>query len=188
MAKAPLGRKQAGTSRTFSDPADPASMRVEQAQAEYAVAASRMPASILPQGAAGAWLLYRDRFLNSSAQTQISEIRKGAPASNLIGVAEAMRVPRERIYHLVGLSSSTAKRKLARDEALDPLITERLTRLGAIERLAEETFGDADLASEWLQTSNLGLGNETPLAMLDTEIGCREVSRVLNAIAYGGAA
>ena len=56
------------------------------------------------------------------------------------------------------------------------------------ERLREETFGDAELASEWLQTSNLGLGNETPLSMLDTEIGCREVSRVLNAIAYGGAA
>ena len=61
-----------------------------------------------------------------------------------------------------GLSSSTAKRKLARDETLDPLMTERLNRIGAIERLAEETFGDADLASEWLQTSNLGLGNETP--------------------------
>ena len=72
MAKAPLGSTRAGTSKTFSDPADPASMRVEQAQAEYAVAASRTPASILPQGAAGAWLLYRDRFLNSSAQTQIS--------------------------------------------------------------------------------------------------------------------
>ena len=41
-------------------------------------------------------------------------------------------------------------------------MTERLNRIGAIERLAEETFGDADLASEWLQTSNLGLGNETP--------------------------
>jgi len=68
------------------------------------------------------------------------------------------------------------------------LMTERLTRLGAIERLAEETFGDALLASEWLQTVNFGLGNVTPLSMLDTEIGCREVSRVLNAIAYGGAA
>ena len=188
MAKTSLGRTQAGTPNADSAAADPASVRVEQAQAEYAVAAGRTPASILPQGAAGAWLLYRDRFLTSSAQTQISEIRKGAPARNLIGVAEAMRVPRERVYHLIGLSSSTAKRKLARDETLDPLMTERLTRLGAIEKLAEETFGDAELASEWLQTSNLGLGNETPLSMLDTEIGCREVSRVLNAIAFGGAA
>jgi len=188
MATSPLGRTQTGIPKTVSDSADPASLRVEQTPAEYAVAAGRMPASIVPQGAAGAWLCYRDRFLASSAQTQISEIRKGAPASNLIGMAEALRVPRERVYHLIGLSSSTAKRKLARDEALDPLMTERLIRLGAIERLAEETFGDADLASAWLQTDNLGLGNETPLSLLDTEIGCREVARILNAIAYGGAA
>ena len=66
--------------------------------------------------------------------------------------------------------------------------TERLTRLGAIEKLAEDTFGSISLASEWLQTVNVGLGNVTPLSMLDTEIGCREVSRVLNAIAYGGVA
>jgi putative toxin-antitoxin system antitoxin component (TIGR02293 family) len=187
MAKAPLGRAQAGKPQTFA-PADPASLRVEQAQAEYAVAAARMPASIVPAGAAGAWLLYRDSLLDSPPQTQISEIRKGAPASNLIGMAEALRVPRERVYHLIGLSSSTAKRKLARDETLDPLMTERLIRLGAIERLAEDTFGDAELASAWLQTGNLGLGNETPLSLLDTEVGCREVSRVLNAIAYGAAA
>ena len=187
MTKASVGRTQTGKPKPLSDPADPGLVRVEQAQAVYA-AAGRPPASIVPQGAADAWVLYRDQFLSSSAQAQISEIRKGAPASNLIGVAEAMRVPRERVYHLIGLSSSTAKRKLAKDETLDPLMTERLTRIGAIEKLAEDTFGDPDLASEWLQSSNLGLGNATPLSMLDTEIGCREVSRVLNAIAYGGAA
>jgi len=178
MAKAALGRTEA-IKRAAAGSAL-ATLGVEQAQAAYAV--EPVPRS------AGAWVAYRDRFLNSSAQTQISEIRKGAPASNLIGVAEALRVPRERVYDLVGLSSSTAKRKLAKDETLDPLMTERLTRIGAIEKLAEDTFGDSDLASEWLQTGNLGLGNVTPLSMLDTEIGCREVSRVLNAIAYGGAA
>lgn len=161
--------------------AAPQASGVEQLRAAYAVT----PPPLL---AAGAWVAYRDQFLNSSAQAQISEIRKGAAARNLIGMAEALHVPRERVYELVGLSASTAKRKLAKDEMLDPLMTERLTRLGAIERLAEDTFGDALLASEWLQTVNLGLGNVTPLSMLDTEIGCREVSRVLNAIAYGGAA
>lgn len=167
MAKSSFGGKPVG--------------RAEQPVAAYAVSPAR-PA------AASAWLRYRDSFLNSSAQIQISEIRKGSPASNLIGIAEAMQVPRERVYNLIGLSASTAKRKLARDEALDPQMTERLTRIGAIEKLAEETFGDPELASQWLQANNLGLGNVTPLSMLDTEIGCREVSRVLNAIAYGGVA
>lgn len=161
---------------------------VEQGRAAYVVSSAPSKASLVAPGAAGAWVLYRNRFLNSSAQAQISEIRKGASASNLIGMAEALRVPREKVYQLIGLSASTAKRKLAKDETLDPLMTERLNRIGAIEKLAEDTFGDADMASAWLQASNLGLGNVSPLSMLDTEIGCREVSRVLNAIAYGGAA
>jgi putative toxin-antitoxin system antitoxin component (TIGR02293 family) len=92
------------------------------------------------------------------------------------------------VYELVGLSPSTAKRKLAKDETLDARVTERLTRIGAVEKLAEDTFGDPALASEWLRTRNVGLGDEPPLSMLDTEIGCREVARILNAIAYGGGA
>ncbi len=178
MAKAALGRTEAA--KRAAAGSAPATLGVEQAQAANSV--EPVPRS------AGAWVAYRDRYLNSSAQTQISEIRKGAPASNLVGAAEALRLPRERIYELVGLSASTAKRKLARGEALDPMSTERLTRLGAIEKLAEDTFCSTSLASEWLQTVNVGLGNVTPFSMLDTEIGCREVSRILNAIAYGGAA
>jgi putative toxin-antitoxin system antitoxin component (TIGR02293 family) len=183
MAKLAVGGSAASKRKGVASPAsaEPSVSGVEQLRAAYVVLPS-------PRLAAGAWVAYRDQFLNSSAQAQISEIRKGAPASNLVGAAEALHLPRERVYELVGLSASTAKRKLAKDEMLDPLMTERLTRLGAIERLAEDTFGDALLASEWLQTLNLGLGNVTPLSMLDTEIGCREVSRVLNAIAYGGAA
>jgi len=190
MAKAILERQQNKVSggRDSGQSVAGAGSRVEPGQAEYVVSAGRPAASVVAQGAAGAWVLYRNQFLSSSAQAQISEIRKGASASNLIGMAEALRVPRERIYQLIGLSASTAKRKLARDETLDPPMTERLNRIGAIEKLAEDTLGDPVMASAWLQTSNLGLGNVTPLSLLDTEIGCREVSRVLNAIAYGGAA
>lgn len=161
-------------------PATEASVQVaEQATVAYMVAGK-------PR-AAGALVAYRDHFLGSSAQAQISGIRKGAPASNLVGAA-ALRLSRERVYELVGMSASTAKRKLARGEALDPMSTERLTRLGTIEKLAEDTFGSSLLASEWLQTVNIGLGHVTPLSMLDTEIGCSEASRILNAIAYGGVA
>ena len=142
----------------------------------------------VPKGSAGAWITYRNTFLSSSVREQIQEIRHGARASNLIGVAEAMQVSRECVYGLVGMSASTAKRKLAKDETLDSVVTERLTRIGAIEKLAEDTFDDSKLASAWLQARNVGLGDVTPLSMLDTDLGCREVSRVLNAIAYGGAA
>ena len=153
---------------------------------------AEQPAALyaIPGGArsGSAWVDYRDAFLGSPAALQIEAIRRGAPAGNLLGAAEALHLPRERVYELVGLSVSTAKRKVAANEVLDPLVTERLVRLGGIEKLAEETFGDPALAAEWLQAVNVGLGGVAPLALLDTEIGCREVSRVLNVIAYGGAA
>ncbi|MBL8482947.1 MAG: DUF2384 domain-containing protein [Rhodocyclaceae bacterium] len=137
---------------------------------------------------ADAWRNYLSEFLQSPAANQIDEIRAGIPASTLLGAAAAMDVPRERFYELVGLSISTAKRKLVRNELLDSAVSERLTAIGAIDRLAEQVFGAAGLASDWLQTPNAGLGQVTPLSMLDTEIGRREVARLLNAIAYGAAA
>lgn len=152
-------------------------------------AATRRAGSTKPSAAPQtAWLAYRDGFLTQPLNRQIDAIRQGAPAAHLVGVAETLGIPREQVYALAGLPASTAKRKLSQNETLDPLVTERLTRLGTIEKLAEETFGDRARASTWLQTRNLGLGDVAPLSLLDTEIGCREVMRVLNAIAYGGAA
>ena len=148
----------------------------------------RLRKTASPMTSIDKWIAYRDAFLASPASNQIQEIRQGVRASYLLGLAEAAQVPREDIFRLIGLPLSTAKRKLAKDEKLDSSATERLTRIGAIEKLAEETLGDASLAREWLRTNNIGLGNTTPLSMLDTDIGSREVSRILNAIAYGGVA
>ncbi len=138
--------------------------------------------------AAEKWVVKRNAYLRSSFQLRIAEINRGASARDLVGAAEVLQVPRERLYDLVGLSASTAKRKVAKNEKLDPHVTERLMQIGGVEKLAEDVFGDRDRASEWLKTSNISLGNVPPLSMLGTEIGRREVSRILNAIAYGGAA
>lgn len=162
--------------------------RKQTAQDAVQRSAGRRPRATARKTPALEWHSYLSHFLSRPASEQILEIRKGVPASKLVGAAEALRVPRERFFVLVGMSPSTAKRKLVKDEALDPLVSERLTRIGVIERLAEEVFGDAELANDWLQTRNAGLGDVSPLSMLDTEIGRDEVSRVLNAIAYGGVA
>lgn len=139
-------------------------------------------------GRARQWFVVRDAFLNTTAARQIEQIREGLDARNLLGAAEALGVSQEAIFGMVGLASSTAKRKVAMAEMLDPSASERLARIGAIEKQAEDTFGDQARAAQWLRTANVGLGNFAPLSMLDTDIGCREISRMLNAIAYGGVA
>jgi len=50
---------------------------------------------------------------------------------------------------------------------------------------AEQVFGSAILANEWLHKFNLALGS-SPLQYLSNANGKEEVTKILNAIAYGG--
>ena len=53
-----------------------------------------------------------------------------------------------------------------------------------ITALAEEVFGSAEKAHAWLHRNHLVLG-ASPIDSLYSEDGEREVSKILNAIAYG---
>ena len=63
----------------------------------------------------------------------------------------------------------------------------RLERIAVIEAEAEGIFGTPEKTKSWMLKNHMTLGN-TPLSLLDTDIGANEVRRVLNAIAHGGAA
>jgi putative toxin-antitoxin system antitoxin component (TIGR02293 family) len=65
---------------------------------------------------------------------------------------------------------------------------DRAYRLARVADLATEFIGDADHARGWLKTRQRYLGDQTPIAMLDTEIGTDLVVESLYAIAYGGVA
>lgn len=137
---------------------------------------------------ANAWLALREAIVRESPAERIGRIRGGLGADLLVKAAERFQIPRESLFRLVGLPFSTANRKIARGETLDPAVTERLVRLALVDAQAEEVFADPVLASRWLAAENLALGGAAPLSLLDTEIGAREVAKVLAAIAWGGAA
>lgn len=137
---------------------------------------------------AGKWQTFRQAVVKEGPGARIRMIRSGTAATVMVGAAKALGLPRESIFDLAGISPATAARKIAADAVLDPQATERLARLADIEAQAEDVFGDPARATQWLRAVNLGLGGQTPLSMLDTDVGTREVSRVLAAIAYGGAA
>ncbi len=134
------------------------------------------------------WCVFRDAIVDESPVLRIERIRAGAEPSLLVGAAETLCVSRETIFNVAGLSVSTANRKISKQETLDPLVTERLARLAVIEKQTHDAFGDPELARAWLRAENIGLGGCTPLSMLDTDIGSREVAKILVAIAHGGAA
>jgi putative toxin-antitoxin system antitoxin component (TIGR02293 family) len=54
----------------------------------------------------------------------------------------------------------------------------------ATERAAA-VFGDKDKADEWLNTPNLVLNGQTPLSLLDSDIGAESVIDILGRIEQG---
>ncbi|MEO6436990.1 MAG: MbcA/ParS/Xre antitoxin family protein, partial [Tepidisphaeraceae bacterium] len=78
-------------------------------------------------------------------------------------------------------------RRLAANDTLSPAESEKVLRLGDIARRAEQTFGNAKAAREWLMAENLALGG-TPLSLIDTEAGAAQVRRILGTLDYGGIA
>lgn len=61
---------------------------------------------------------------------------------------------------------------------------ERVQRVARLTALAERTFGDRDKGVAWLTTAHPILGRTTPLELAKTEIGARQVERMLTNILY----
>jgi putative toxin-antitoxin system antitoxin component (TIGR02293 family) len=129
----------------------------------------------------------------SGVETGISDpfqlvgmIRKGLPVgvvhqlinSGRISRSEADRVvlPRKTLSHREKIGRLTADQ------------SDRFFRVARILAIAEESFGKPGKAHTWLRRPTSALNGETPLELLDTEEGAREVERLLGRIAHGIAA
>lgn len=117
----------------------------------------------------------------------IGMIRQGVDARLALVVTKHYQIPQGNLARLLGTSEATLIRKIKAKARLGPSESERLARIAMIEAEAEQAFGDAEAARQWMTSENTAFG-EPPLSLLDTDTGAQEVRKVLNAIAYGGAA
>lgn len=58
-------------------------------------------------------------------------------------------------------------------------------RLERLLHFADRVFGDPGEADHWMRTAQTVFGGKSPLELLDTEAGAREVERALARIEYG---
>ena len=64
--------------------------------------------------------------------------------------------------------------------------SERLLRLALVFEKAVELFeGNADAARDWLKAPNKALAGESPLTIVETEIGAREVEDLIGRLEHG---
>ena len=128
---------------------------------------------------------FKQSVVETGTVERIDRIRKGIDARHIIPISEYFKISREAIGGIIGISPATMNRKIKSHSVLTPVESERLERIAQVEFEAELVFGDPDSAKKWLLQENSALKSQ-PLAMLDTDIGTKEVRKALNAIAYGG--
>ena len=68
---------------------------------------------------------------------------------------------------------------------LDALESERVLRVARTLTRATEVLGSAEKARRWMRKANRALGGESPLSMLDTDLGTQAADEVLTRIEHG---
>jgi putative toxin-antitoxin system antitoxin component (TIGR02293 family) len=124
---------------------------------------------------------------DTPAAKKIDVIRNGVVARVVDDMVQYLDVPKNIIFAVLRTPESTAHKLIKDNRPLDSAVSERVMRVADVTRMAEETFGGRAAATQWLKTANRALAGATPLSLLDTEPGAREVRRILSSINYGGA-
>jgi len=112
-------------------------------------------------------------------------IREGFLHSVVDALVESSGLTLQEVASSLDLSPRSLQRRkhqgrLARYES------DRLYRLARLLALADYFIGGREKAIEWMKRPNLVLGGVSPIKLLDTELGARQVENTLGRIGYGG--
>jgi putative toxin-antitoxin system antitoxin component (TIGR02293 family) len=88
------------------------------------------------------------------------------------------------ILERLHIPSSTYFAKKKQHQPLDTYTTEKFIRLITVLRMASNVLGKVE-AKSWMYRNVPSLGNQSPINLLDTEVGHRLVEQTLLQIKYG---
>jgi putative toxin-antitoxin system antitoxin component (TIGR02293 family) len=108
----------------------------------------------------------------------VSVIRQGISAAAVDTLTRGVRISRAELATALGISERTLARR-KREGLLSSEESAKLVRLARVVQRAEEVFEDLGAAVDWLKSPNAALSGETPLSLLDTEIGAELVMDTL---------
>lgn len=111
-------------------------------------------------------------------------VRDGLPATTVNAVMEAYQVSQESVVRLLGVSESTLRRRRENGK-LSAVESDRLYRLASAAAQAEAALDSREKAVKWLHAPNRALEGETPLSMLDTDIGYQRIRDILGRLEHG---
>ena len=120
----------------------------------------------------------------SESQDFVDAVRNGLPFASLEALTHSLAQDVGDVGAVVGIPPRTlARRKHQR--LLSPVESDRLYRVAYIAHVAAAALGGLEPSRLWLARPNRALGGVTPLSLLDTDIGCRQVEDVLTRLNFG---
>lgn len=119
---------------------------------------------------------------------RLKQIKEGFSAELVHAFRVTFALQERSIEILMNASTSTLERRRREHKKLDSVASERLDRIAAVCGLAEEVFESQEGAAQWMSKPNKALGESAPIMLCETEIGAKQVRRVLQALEWGGAA
>lgn len=115
----------------------------------------------------------------------VRKVEEGLPFTTFERMRANLKVPALRFAEWVDISPRTLARRRERGH-LDPAESDRVLRASRLLGQAIELFeGDVEGARRWLRTPQRGLGSAVPLDYARTEIGAREVERLIGRLEHG---
>jgi putative toxin-antitoxin system antitoxin component (TIGR02293 family) len=126
-------------------------------------------------------------ILGCDVQTEhelIPLLRQGLPFVVLERTMEAFALSRQEVAEILALPARTlSRRKQAR--RLGASESDRLYRFSRVLAHAERVLGSRAKATQWLHRPNQALTGQTPLALLDTDVGATAVCDMLGRLEHG---
>jgi len=129
------------------------------------------------------------------AVERIDLINNGAPPEMLTAIAKSMHRSKESFVRLIGMSATTANRRLSKDEPFSTNDSERLVAtaklIGQVQSMVQESgdatgFDAAQWFNQWLERRLPALNNRRPAEFMTTAEG-RQLLSTLLASAQSGA-
>lgn len=138
-------------------------------------------------GAKEFWAFSSRRYVLKESE-RLLQIKSGFPAHLFQAMRLTFNLQERSLAILLNASISTLERRVREHQALDTVASERLDRIASVSHQAEEVFENRDAAAQWMSKPNKALGDNAPILLCETEIGAKQVRRVLHTLEWGGVA
>lgn len=122
---------------------------------------------------------------SKNALAAAEAVQQGLSPDTPLRLANVLGVSLSVVGHAVRLAPRTLARRKAQQERLSVDESERVLRVAALYEQAVAVLGSPEAAQRWLVAPLPVFEGRSPLSLVGTEIGAREVERLLGRLEHG---